>query len=258
MSARPAWIRSVLPLAAADLRHRYAGSALGALWAVAGPLVEVLAYAVVFGLLLSTNARGSGIRYAVFIASGLLPWAALREALESSAASLPDNRWMRRSRIPLELVIARQVLQASVRAFIGLAVVIVAAGVMHGPVELARTLPWPLLAFGLQVVLCYGIGIALAPLGTLHPDLRPALSSLLTLLTFGSPILFPENVVGARVLAVLDWNPFTRLLRFYRSPLEGQLPAVADGVVVALWVLFAVGAGMFLKDRFWWTARDRL
>ena len=49
------WARSLGPLVVAELRHRYAESALGALWAVLVPLVEVAAYAIVFGLLLGVR-----------------------------------------------------------------------------------------------------------------------------------------------------------------------------------------------------------
>src|SRR5947209_20101518 len=102
MRVRPAWIRSVGPLALADLRHRYAGSALGGLWALAAPLVEVAAYALVFGLLLPTASRGSGLSYAIFIASGLLPWSALRESLELCTSTLADNRRSEERRVGKE------------------------------------------------------------------------------------------------------------------------------------------------------------
>ena len=63
-----------------------------------------------------------------------------------------------------------------------------------------------------------------------------------------------------RALAFVEWNPFTRLLRLYRLPLGlpgGGLRfgdvAFAAGAAAAL-----VTAGVLLKDRFWWAARDAL
>ena len=53
------------------------------------------AYALVFGLVIRPRTTQDGLTYALFIASGILPWSALREGLESSAATLPDNRWIR-------------------------------------------------------------------------------------------------------------------------------------------------------------------
>src|SRR6185503_13095622 len=45
--------------------------------------------------------------------------------------------------------------------------------------------------------------------------------SSLTLLTFASPILYPETILGPAARSLLAWNPFTHLLRLYRIPLEG-------------------------------------
>jgi ABC-type polysaccharide/polyol phosphate export permease len=260
MRATPAWIRSVGPLALADLRHRYAGSILGGLWAVAAPLLEVAAYAVVFGFLLPATTRAGGLSYAIFIASGLLPWTAVREALEASASTLSENRWIRRSRVPMELLVARNVVVATSRAGVGLILVIAVALVTRGAWDGVRGLPILLLAVALQVAVCYGAGLALAPLGALHPDLRPGLASVLMLLTFASPILYPESALGPRALALVEWNPFTHLLRLYRWPLalpggdlRGTDVAWPAAVAVAL-----LGLGTLLKDRYWWPARDAL
>jgi homopolymeric O-antigen transport system permease protein len=257
---RAPWIRSVVPLALADLKHRYAGSVLGGFWAVTGPLLEVAAYALVFGLLLPPGGRESGWSFAIFIASGLLPWAALREALEISAGTLPDNRWIRRSRVPVELLVARHVLVATSRAVVGLVIVVAVSSATRGVGTGVIGLPVLLVAVVLQAALCFGLGLALAPLGTIYPDLRPGLASVLLLLTFGSPILYPESALGPGILAFVEWNPFTRLLRLYRFPLAspaGGLQA-ADFAWPAAVAAIVVTAGVLLKDRFWWTARDAL
>jgi homopolymeric O-antigen transport system permease protein len=260
MSPRPAWIRSVWPLALADLRHRYAGSALGGLWAITAPLLEVAAYALIFGFLLPSDSRATGLSYAIFIASGLLPWTALRETLEASAGTLLEHRWIRRSRVPVELLVARHVAVGASRAVVGIVIVIAVSLVTHGAGSSLRTLPVLLLALALQVAIGYGLGLALAPLGTLYPDLRPGLVSLLMLLTFASPILYPETALGPRALALVEWNPFTHLLRLYRLPLAlpGSELRGTDLAWPAVAAAAVVGAGLFLKDRFWWAARDAL
>lgn len=254
----PAWARSVGPLVLADLRHRYAGSALGGLWAAVGPLVEVAAYALVFGLVIRPRTTQDGLTYALFIASGILPWSALREGLESSAASLPDNRWIRRSLVPMELLVARQVLVASVRGASGLLLVVLAA-FAAGQAAGALGILWPIAGLILQTAAVFGLGLIVAPLATLYPDLRPALATGLTALTFASPIVYPESLLTGPIRAVLEWNPFTHFLRLYRFPL-GSTPgpgaidlAVAVGTTIGL-----LAVGWAVRGRLWWAARDRL
>jgi ABC-type polysaccharide/polyol phosphate export permease len=257
MRASFVWIRSVGPLALADLRHRYAGSALGGLWAIAAPLVEVGAYAVVFGALLRP-AGGTGSSYALFIASGLLPWASFREALETSASTLSDNRWIRRSRVPLDLLVARSVLSSAVRAAAALVLVVAAAMLTRVPGPLS--LLGPIAALALQLVASYGLGLTLAPLGTLYPDVRPALASALTLLTFASPILYQESILPPAVRTFVEWNPFTHLLRLYRAPLVARTleAGAADLGFTLAGAAACLGVGLWVKGRFYLAARDRL
>jgi ABC-2 type transport system permease protein len=254
----PAWTRSVGPLVLADLRHRYAGSVLGGFWAAAGPLVEVAAYALVFGLLIRPRTAQDGLTYALFIASGILPWSALREGLESSAATLPDNRWIRRSLVPMELLVARQVLVASVRGACGLALVLLGA-LAAGQAAGALGLLWPIAGLVLQTAAVFGLGLIVAPLATLYPDLRPALATGLTALTFASPIVYPESLLSAPLRAALEWNPFTHFLRLYRLPLGPSSGAVAADLMVALATTVGLlTLGWAMRSRVWWAARDRL
>lgn len=252
------WTASLGPLVAADLRRRYAGSVLGSLWAWLGPLAEVAAYALLFGWMLGP-AAGGGARLAVQIASGLMPWMALREALEGSAAVLQEHRWIRRSRVPPQLLVARLVLGTSPRALVGLLVVALAVAASGAWPPLVNWL-WPVAALVLQLLATYGLGLGLSPLATLYPDLRPSLVSLLTLLTFASPILYPDSAATGPLRLVLECNPFTHLLRLYRSPLQPRgagdnLLSLALGAGAAA---LALVAGRALVGRLWWRARDRL
>lgn len=258
MRIRPTWLRSLPPLVLADLRRRYAGSALGAAWAVLGPVLEAATYALVFGWVLGIP-TDAGMPYAVLIASGLFPWISLREAVESSATVLVDNRWIRRSRVPSDLLVARLVLTSAARGLIGLVVVfgyVVVSG--RRPGLLFWTLP--VVGMAIQVITTFGLGRLVAPLATLAPDLRPTSVSLLTLLTFASPVLYPESVAHGWLRTLLICNPFTHLLRLYRAPAEPPAwhAVLVSLVVVSATALAALGCGEVVRRRAWWEARDTL
>jgi ABC-2 type transport system permease protein len=252
------WSHSLGPLVAADLRRRYAGSFFGAAWAVLAPLLEAVTYGVVFGLVLGL-AEAAGLPYAVLIASGLFPWASFREALEGAASLLRDNRWIRRSRVPVELLVARLVAVSLVRASVALFVVYGFAlwrGTRPGVLDWTA----PLVALVLQSALAYGLGLCVAPLATLVPDAKPTLVSLLTVLTFASPVLYPESMVRGALAVVLLSNPFTHLLRLYRAPAEPLSGSAAlTSIAVATGAaLVALGLGRLAQARLWFRARDAL
>jgi ABC-type polysaccharide/polyol phosphate export permease len=59
---------------------------------------------------------------------------------------------------------------------------------------------------------------------------------------------------------ILLCNPFTHLLRLYRSPVEPlawQLGLESTAIVAAA-VLVSLLAGWFARTRLWWSARDLL
>lgn len=258
MSLLPPWSRSLAPLVVADLRRRYAGSVLGGLWALLSPLLEVVAYGLVFGWILGV-ARGSGMPYAILIASGLFPWIWFRETIEGCSTVLNDNRWVRRSRVPAELLVARVLLVSSPRVLVGLTVVFAYAAI-SGPTAPLGSWALPVLALLLQGVAAFGLGLAAAPVTTLFPDLRPTLVSVLTLLTFASPVLYPEAMVPEPVATFLLWNPFTHALRLYRSPIE-PLPwpsaswSLSVGIATAL---LSLAAGAVVQAQLRFKARDVL
>jgi ABC-type polysaccharide/polyol phosphate export permease len=252
------WLRSLGPLVSADLHRRYAGSALGGLWAILGPALEAAAYFVIFGWILGT-ARAAPMPYAVLIASGLFPWIWLRESLEGSASVLADNRWIRRSRVPSDLLVARLTVASSFRALVGLAVVI---GFALVSARRPGLLAWaaPFVALLVQAIGTYGLATIVAPVAPLFPDARPTLASLLTLLTFASPIVYPESLATGLARSLLLANPFTHLLRLYRSPVEplgGRATLTSVGVTLGA-ALAAVALGGLARRRLWWQARDVL
>jgi ABC-type polysaccharide/polyol phosphate export permease len=190
------------------------------------------------------------------VAAGLLPWASLREGIEGAAGVLPEQRWIRRSRVPLELLVGRLVLVSAARGVVGLALVQVAAaatGQSPGPFALLL----PFLGIALQVVATWGLGLGIAPLGVLFPDLRPALASGLTLLTFASPIVYPERLVPAPLLRVLELNPYTHLLRLYRPPATAAV-AVHSLLIATAFAAVSITLGLWVRRQYWWAARDRL
>jgi len=65
-------------LARNDFKKRYAGSYLGAVWAMIQPVVTIAMYYVVFDLIMGAGAqsgpRATNIPYVLFLTAGLVPW----------------------------------------------------------------------------------------------------------------------------------------------------------------------------------------
>src|SRR5262245_14286468 len=73
-----------------DLRARYAGSALGVVWAFASPVLWLVLYTGVFSVILRVPSPPGFSGFPEFLLAGLLPWMAIQEGIARSATALTD------------------------------------------------------------------------------------------------------------------------------------------------------------------------
>lgn len=73
-----------------DIKIRYTQTALGVAWAVLQPVLSMVIFSVIFGLL--ARLPSGGIPYPLFAFAALLPWQLFSGALSRSSASLVANR----------------------------------------------------------------------------------------------------------------------------------------------------------------------
>src|SRR5215813_7826338 len=150
-----------------DVRNRYAGAGLGAVWNLLQPLAMILIFTLIFTSVMPQKAV-LGAPYPVYLCSALLPWSAFAECINRGTHAFIANAvYLRKLPIPEQVFVAQTALSTAIGltlSFIVLVVVSVALG--HAPSWHWLLLPVPLL---LLVGLGFGIGMAL---GTLNAFIR--------------------------------------------------------------------------------------
>jgi len=73
-----------------DIRGRYQQMALGPLWIVIQPLMSMVLYTLIFGVIAGLPSDGKP--YAVFAYTALLPWGFFSDAVSSGANTFVENR----------------------------------------------------------------------------------------------------------------------------------------------------------------------
>lgn len=199
-----------------DIRARYAGSSLGLAWAFALPVLWMLLYTGVFGLILRAPLPPGFANFPEFLVAGLLPWMAFHEGVSRSASALHDNAAMvKKTVFPLESLILSIVLAAVVNEVIALTIYAVfVAALGH------LALPWLLFAVPAllaQTLLTFGLGCLAATLAVFVRDTVQALGVLLTVLFYATPIVYPASLVPARLRPILAANPIAHLIEWYRG-----------------------------------------
>jgi ABC-type polysaccharide/polyol phosphate export permease len=239
-----------------EIQARYRGSVLGFFWSLFNPLLLVLVYSVVFGLIL-TPERGSGLDpYPLFLIAGLFPWIWASTSLLESTVSLQAHAGLvRKAVFPVELPPLVAVLSNLVHLLFALPIVLLA--LLVGRILGYAVGGWALLLFPLVVVLqlplVAGLALALAALNALFKDVRDLVSNLLTLTFFLTPILYPVSALPwpeARPWMLL--NPFAPFTLAYQHILfHGTAPPVYLWLLMALdsAVAWALGAWIFSRLR---------
>jgi lipopolysaccharide transport system permease protein len=236
-----------------DILSRYRGSFGGGFWTILTPLLLMLTYFFVFGVVLDAKFQNDPSRsgFALYFFAGMLPWLAVSEA----AGRAPSVIWEHRNfvkklvfpveTLPVNLVAAGLVSQG-VMVILFVAALALARG--HVPVTVA----WLPLILAPQILFTLGICWFLAALGVFVRDLGQLIGFLLTLWFFLTPICYPETQMPHEAMAILSKNPIFTLVRLYRVVfLEGQSPAAHT--LVKFWALsvavFFAGHAWFYKLR---------
>ena len=241
-----------------ELRARYKGSALGFAWNFVNPLLQLVVFWILFGVVLRTRPiTASGEQpYAIFLFVGLLPWTFFATSLQSGASAILANApLVKKVRMPLQLLPAASVLSALANFLLSF-LVLLAVLAIFGPRH-PEGLLWIPLLVALQIVMNLGFAYLLSALAVFFRDVQHILGILLLAWYFLTPVLFPVAVLSDRPeqLRLLYLNPMTAIIVAYqRALLDGLGPewdALAYSGAVGL-VLFVVGFWYFdrAKDDF--------
>lgn len=244
------WRRLVKALAIRDFRVRYAGSALGAMWAILEPAVHFALYLVVFDVLLGTRlAAGEGVGpFGLYLVSGLVPFLAFQETLVTAVNLAPVHAHLiRHVAVPVEALVAGSLLAVLLRQGVALAVV-VAVCAAWGSISLIHL---PLMVAGvlLLVIGAWGMALLLVPVGAYLPDAAQLVSMGCTILFFLTPIVYREGVVPATLQPVFAVNPLVGVLELVRAGLLGGGVAPAHVGVTALAAVAAAASGAWFFRR---------
>jgi ABC-type polysaccharide/polyol phosphate export permease len=220
-----------------DLKGRYAGSALGSVWAVAQPLVLLAVYSFVFGQIIKMDFRPPGVQKlpeawtAFFLFSGMVPWLAFSETLgRSTVVILENGNLIKKVAFPSEVLPIYLVVYGLVNMLIGIAILVLGSiyvGLTPGP-----SLAWLPLLLLLQAMFTLGLGYLLSALNVFVRDTMQVMGLLLTIWMFLTPIFYLVSMVPAGAQRALRWNPMLHLIEAYRAVFVDRVSPSPDSLVV--------------------------
>lgn len=198
-----------------DLKARFEGRWLGALWTLAEPIAHVVMLMVLFGYL--RHRLVPGMPFPLFLVTGLIPFLMFRNVTLRIMGAIDGSRGLfgYRQVKPIDVLVARAGMEVLLYSVIF--VVFLAALGWAG-------LPWfpdrPLhLAMASVVLLAlgFGLGVTLAVLTDDAPQIRMFVRLMFMPLYFLSGVMFPLHSLSAEFLPWLLWNPLLHLVEIHRG-----------------------------------------
>lgn len=233
-----------------DFEHRFVGSTGGWAWSLIHPLVQLASYTFVFQYCLKTEVPpGEGTQnYTIYLFCGYLPWLLFQETLTRSVNCLVEQaNLITKTVFPSEIVPISVFLSSLLSHFVALilllAVCLIWVGRVSGMVVL---LPVYMLLTGFFAV---GLGWIVSSLQVYVRDTAQAVSVVVTLWFWTTPIFITENLIPENMRFLVHWNPLAYVVRSYRdrlltyrAPDMGELAALTAYALGAFFV-----GGMFFR-----------
>ena len=241
-------------LVSKDTRSRYKGSVLGFAWNFAIPLMQLLVFWLIFGIIIKVSPPGN-YPFAIFIFTGLLPWNFLANSLLGGAMSVVGNaNLVKKIYFPLQVLPLTPVLSQFISLILGmlvLGVVVLIFGV--GFSWYLLLLP---LVFLVQLIFISGLALLFGCVNVFYRDVEHILGIVLMAWMYVTPILYPLNIVTNKA----EWanicvhlNPMTGIITAYQNlVLDHHSPdwawfAYAGAVSL---ILFVAGFQIFNRFKF--------
>lgn len=225
----------------ADLRAEAAKTYINFLWWIIDPLLGMLVFYLVFGLLFQRGGDG----FVAFLLTGLVIWNWYRQSISHAGSAILNGKGLMNQvhvpKIVFPLVVLLTDLTKFVVVFVLLLIFLLLSGLWPGISYLAL----PLLAM-VQLMLIASLSLALAGLVPYLPDLRFLADNLLQLQFFVTGIFFSVRDIPDQYQGWFYLNPMAGMIEDFRAvllhhawPHWERLGAVA--VFSLLLLMLAVG-----------------
>lgn len=236
-----------------DFIAQYKQTILGPLWHFITPVFTTLTFTVIFGNI--AKLPTDGLPAIVFYMSGVTIWNYFAQILTSTSNTFVTNAgifgkvYFPRIVSPLATVFSKTI-QFAIQLLLLLSFVVYykMTGFLPG-------MDWiNLLLIPLVVVIIagmgLGLGIMLSSLTTKYRDLSVLIGFGVNLLMYMTPVIFPLSSVSAKFRAVLELNPLTAVIEFFRYITVGVGSFNSGSLIYSfVWMMVLCFLGLMLFNR---------
>jgi ABC-type polysaccharide/polyol phosphate export permease len=241
------WTHVLGVLTRNEFRARYRSQALGILWSLLNPLVQMTLLSVIFS---HVGAFKQEIpNYPVYLLIGVVLWQWFATATDKATQSfITHTDIVKRTVFPRQLLPLATALSYGINFTLESSLVLLLALVWPSAFHLSPALLLVPLIVALFVALICGIVLMTSVLHVIYRDVAFIVSTGLTLLYWLTPIIYPKGFVPEPYQTLQRFNPVAAILIALRGCiLEGVYPSALTwaGMVLPTALIVLVGYFVF-------------
>ncbi len=213
-----------------EITIRYQQAVLGVMWVVLQPVVNLIIYATVFGLLL--HAPSEEYPYVIYLFPALIAWRLMGDGIGRGSLSLTQSsntKLIEKVYFPRLLIVLAAIFAVIIDFLVSLVILLIAVLLFQ------VTLTWHILFIplytALAVVTILAVCVWLAPLNVRYRDVTHILPFLVQISLYTSPILYPITLIPEKFRWIYGLNPITNIVQGFRWCILGD--SVAPDLIPA-------------------------
>jgi lipopolysaccharide transport system permease protein len=238
-----------------EIEGRYRGSFLGIIWSFITPLLLLLIYTFVFGVIFQTRwpqAQTTSLaEFALVLFCGLIAFNVFSECVtRAPSVIIGVPNYVKKVVFPLEILPISNLGAALFHGLVTLGILLTTNLLVTGAVQ------WTLILLPLVVLplifLSLGLSWFFASLGVFIRDVGPVVTLLVQILFFITPLFYPTEFIPEPYRLAILYNPLTFIVdNVRRVVLWGELP---EWPQLALWLVLSaatmqLGYAWFMKTK---------
>ena len=231
-----------------DITVRYKQTAIGVAWVILQPLITMLIFTAIFGIM--AKVPSDGVWYPVFSLTALLPWTYFAQAVTRAGESVVANGRMvgkiyfPRLWLPMAMVVSPLIdFALSMVLLFGL---LIYAGI---------PLTWKVVTLPVFILLAMltalGISLFTSALNVKYRDVGHAIPFVIQIWMYLTPIVYPISLVPEQWRWLYGLNPMAGVIEGFRWALLGRTapdPLVMVESAVVLMVVVVTGMVYFKRS----------